>query len=36
MAKLLFIFLFFSFYLVRKSADTQEEMTQKRCMGLYK
>jgi len=36
MAKLLFIFFFFLFHLIRKSMDMWEEMTQKRYVGLYK
>ena len=32
-----YLYLFsFSFLLIRKSMDVQEEMTQKRCVGLYK
>jgi len=29
-------FFSFSFYLIRKSTDMQEGITQRRCMGLYK
>jgi len=36
MAKLLFIFFFFSFLLIRKSMDVQDETTKKRYTGVYK
>ena len=35
-AKLLFIFFFFSFLLIRKSVDAQDEMTKRRCTGVFK
>jgi len=29
-------FFSFSFYLIKKSTDAQEGITQRRCVGLYK